>query len=152
MAEKQDPEKIREVALDLDNTLEAMDKEKVLTFFTEDCEIKFLGKTLKGKDGVMKWLNWLESHGLTEMKLTPINVQVLGNTYLEEFVAKAILEDGTEVEADQCEVLTYENYKVKSLHLYFDRLQYAPMLATGIKGVVGKPIIKEIEKMTFEGL
>ena len=59
----QDPDRIREVAMQLDDTLEVMDKDKVLDFFTDDCEIKFLGKTLQGKDGVLKWLD----HGVREV-------------------------------------------------------------------------------------
>ena len=145
----QDPDEIRAVAMQLDNALEAMDKEKVLEFFTGDCEIKFLGKTMKGKAGVIKWLDWMEAKGMTAMKLTPVNIQVIGDTFLEEFKAKAVLADGTEIEAEQCEVLIYEGYKVKSLRLYFDRLQYAPMVA---KNFVERGVIKRLDKMTFEGL
>ena len=146
---EQEPEKIREIAMQLDDTLEAMDKEKVLEFFSDDCEIKFLGKTVKGKDGVMKWLDWMEAKGMTAMELTPVNIQVIGDTFLEEFKAKAVLEDGTEIEAEQCEVLIYEDYKVKSLRLYFDRLQYAPMIA---KNFIERGIVRRLDKMTFEGL
>jgi len=145
----QDPDRIRQVAMQLDDTLEAMDKDKVLDFFTDDCEIKFLGKTMRGKDGVMRWLDWMEAKGMTAMKLTPVNIQVIGDTFLEEFKAKAVLADGTELEAEQCEVLIYEDYKVKSLRLYFDRLQYAPMIA---KNFIERGVIKSLNKMTFEGL
>lgn len=145
----QDPDRIRAVAMQLDDALEAMDKEKVLGFFAEDCEIRFLGKTVRGRDGVMKWLDWMEAKGMTAMKLTPVNIQVIGDTFLEEFKAKAVLADGTEIEAEQCEVLIYEDYNVKSLRLYFDRLQYAPMVA---KNFVERGVIKRLDKMTFEGL
>jgi uncharacterized protein (TIGR02246 family) len=145
----QDPDRIREVAMQLDDAMEAMDKEKVLEFFSEDCEIKFLGKTVKGKDGAKRWLDWMEAKGMTRMKLTPVNIQVIGDTFLEEFKAKAVLEDGSEIEAEQCEVLIYEDYKVKSLRLYFDRLQYAPMIA---KNFVEKAVIRRLNKMTFAGL
>ena len=145
----QDPDRIREVAMRLDDTLEVMDKEKVLEFFTDDCEIKFLGKTLRGKDGVIKWLDWMEAKGMSAMKLTPVNIQVIGDTFLEEFKAKAVLADGTEIEAEQCEVLVYEDYKVKSLRLYFDRVQYAPMIT---RSCIQRGVIKRLDKMTFEGL
>jgi uncharacterized protein (TIGR02246 family) len=145
----QDADRIREVAMQLDDTLEAMDKEKVLDFFTDDCEVNFLGKTVRGKDGVLKWLDWMEAKGMTAMKLTPVNIQVIGDTFLEEFKANAVLEDGTEIEAEQCEVLIYEDYKVKSLRLYFDRLQYAPMI---VKNFVERGIVRRLDKMTFEGL
>ena len=145
----QDPDRIREVAMRLDDTLEVMDKEKVLEFFTDDCEIKFLGKTLRGKDGVIKWLDWMEAKGMSAMQLTPVNIQVIGDTFLEEFKAKAVLADGTEIEAEQCEVLVYEDYKVKSLRLYFDRVQYAPMIT---RNCIERGVIRRLDKMTFEGL
>ncbi|MBN2028235.1 MAG: hypothetical protein JW854_15910 [Actinobacteria bacterium] len=66
-----------------------------------------------------------------------------------EFKAEAVLADGTEIEAEQCEVLICEDYKVKSLRLYFDRLQYAPMI---VRSCIERGVIKRLDKMTFEGL
>lgn len=91
----------------------------------------------------------MKAKGTAAMKLTPISIQVIGDTYVEEFEARALLADGTEIEAEQCEVLIYEDYMVKSLRPYFDRLQYAPMVATGF---FDRVILNRLEKMTFEGL
>jgi hypothetical protein len=42
-------EKIREVAKELDDTLETKNVDQILPFFADDCEIQLLGIAVKGK-------------------------------------------------------------------------------------------------------
>jgi len=148
MENKQTPEKIRKVAMDLDNAIEKKNIEKILSSFSDDCEIELLGIKLKGKEGVKKWINWLYKH-LDEIKFTPVTIIVEGDIFFEEFIVKARLRDGIEIQSKQAEVLVYENYKIKSLRLYFDRLDFADAVA---KGLISKRITQELIKKSLEGL
>ncbi|MDY6893107.1 MAG: nuclear transport factor 2 family protein [Chloroflexota bacterium] len=139
---------IRKVAMGLDNALEARDTELVLTYFSDDCEIELLGVKLVGKEGARRWLDWLYGH-LNTVKLLPITIMVEGDTFFEEFVLKGRLQDGHEVESKQAEVLVYENYKVKSLRLYFDRLDFADAVA---KGFISKAIVSQMIKASLKDL
>ena len=54
-----------------------------------------------------------------------------GNTLFEEFILKGTLHNGIEVQSKQSEVLTFENGKIKSLRLYFDRMDFADSVTKG---------------------
>jgi hypothetical protein len=140
------PEEIRKVAMDFDNAVERKDIDFVLSSFVNNCEIELLGITLRGKGGVRKWINWLYEN-LAEIKLIPVIIMVDGNTFFEEFILKAKLHNGLEIESKQAEVLIYENYKIKSLRLYFDRLDFAE----SIKGFFAKKILGYVKKKSLEG-
>ena len=144
----QSPDRIRKVAMDLDNALEARDTEIVLSCFADDCEIELLGVKLVGKEGAGKWLDWLYGH-LVTVRFLPITIMVDGDTLFEEFVLKGRLQDGHEVESKQAEVLVYEDYKVKSLRLYFDRLDFADAVA---KGFISKAIVRQVIKASLKDL
>jgi len=144
-----DVERIREVAKDLDDTLETKNNEKILEFFADDCEVELLGVALNGKDGVRKWLDWKYQH-VAHYELVPIVIMIEGNMFFEEFLVKAKLPDGTELESKQAEVLIYdEDYKVKSLRLYFDRLDFADAV---VKNPISKFIVRRLVKMSLKGL
>ena len=89
-----------------------------------------------------KWIDWLYSN-LEEVKFEPITIIVEGNTLFEEFMIQAKLHNGVEVISKQGEVLIYENYKIRSLRLYFDRLDFAHAV---IKGPITKAIVNKIVK------
>ena len=144
-----DAEKIRVVAKDLDDTLETKNNEKILEFFADDCEVELLGVTLKGKDGVRKWLDWKYQH-VSNYELIPVIIMIEGDVFIEEFLVRAKLPDGTEVESKQAEVLVYdEDYKVKSLRLYFDRLDFADAVT---KDPISKFIVRKLIKTSLRGL
>ncbi|HUU77952.1 MAG TPA: nuclear transport factor 2 family protein [candidate division Zixibacteria bacterium] len=132
----------------LDNSLESLNIEEIVSFFSEDCEIILLDIKLEGKAGVRKWLKWMLTR-LKEIRFEPVIIMVENNFFFEEFIVKAILLDGSEVESKWAEVLIYENYKIKSLRLYFDRLDFANSI---IKGPISKMIIKKIIKESTKGL
>ena len=148
MEAHQSPERIREVAKKLDDALETRNADQILPFFADDCEIELLGIELTGKDGVRRWLEWQFKH-IAEVKLEPIIIIVDGNIFFEEFVVNARLHDGTKVESRQAEVLIYEDYRVKSLRLYFDRLDFAGSIA---RGFVSKAIVRRLIKTSLAGL
>ncbi len=144
----QDPEKIKKVAMDLDNALEAKDLEFFKSCFTDDCEIELIGVTLKGISGVEKWWNYTFSY-VKSFTLKPVVIMVDNDIFFEEFIVNAQLHDGSIVKSKWAEVLVYENYKVKSLRLYFDRLDFANAIADGY---LSKKLINLIIKKSLKGL
>jgi ketosteroid isomerase-like protein len=145
---KQTPEGIKSAAMDFDNAIEKMNIDKLVEFFSDDCEIILLDEILKGKDGARTFFKWLFAN-VVRIKFVPVNIMVEGNVFFEEFTVKAKLPDGTSVVSNQAEVLVYENYKIKSLRLYFDRLDFANAIATDF---ISKGIIKTIVKRSLKGL
>jgi ketosteroid isomerase-like protein len=148
MVQNQLPEKIRQAAAELDNAIENKDVERILSDFSDDCEIQLLGIKLTGKDGLKKWIDWMYSH-LAEIRFESITIMVDGNVFFEEFILKGRLHDGTQVQSKQTEVLIYENYQVKSLRLYFDRLDFAHAVA---KGIIGKALVRRVVRESLKGL
>ena len=147
METAQSAEEIRRVAKDLDDALESKNVQQILSFFSEDCEIELLGMKLTGKNGARRWIDWQFKH-IAEVKLIPVKIMVEADMFFEEFVVRAKLRDGTEVESKQAEVLVYEDYKVKSLRLYFDRLGFADSVA---KGFVSKAIVRALVRKSVAG-
>jgi ketosteroid isomerase-like protein len=146
--EDQSPDKIRQVAMHFDKAVESGDIEAILSGFTDDCEIELLGIKLRGREGVKKWLNWLYKH-IAEIKFIPVTIMVDGDTFFEEFVVKAKLHNGAEAQSRQAEVLVYEDYKIRSLRLYFDRLDFADSVA---KGIIGKTIVRQLTRASLKDL
>lgn len=148
MEQNQLPDKIRQIATELDNAIENKDIDRIMSVFSDDCEIQLLGIRLTGKEGLKKWIDWMYAH-LAEMKFEPITIMVDGNVFFEEFILKGRLHDGNEVQSRQAEVLIYENYQVKSLRLYFDRLDFAHSVA---KGVLSKALVRRVVRESLKGL
>jgi ketosteroid isomerase-like protein len=141
-------EEMRKVALAFDDALENKDREAILEKFTDDCEIELLSIKLHGKEGVEKWLDWLYKH-IAEIKFLPITIMVEGNTFFEEYVVEVKFHDGEAARSNQAVVLVFENLKIKSLRLYFDRLDFSNAVA---KDVISKTIVRELIKKSLEGL
>ena len=141
-------EKIKEIASALDDAIESKNYEEILSYFADDCEIELLGLEIKGKENVKKWLNWMFSH-IKEIRFEPVLIMIQGNSFFEELVVKAELHNGASVTSKQSEVLIYEELKVKSLRLYFDRLDFADSFN---KGFLNRYIIKKIIKRSLKGL
>ena len=148
MEKKQSAEKIRQVAMDFDNAIESRNFEKALSAFASGCEIELLGVKLTGLEGARRWMNWLFEK-VASIRFQPITIMVDGDTFFEEFVAIAKLDDGREIHSKQAEVLIYEDYKLKSLRLYFDRLDFSDAVA---KDFISKAIVKQLIKMSLKGL
>jgi len=148
MEKKQSPDRLRRAAAALDAAIENKDIEGVLGSFTDDCEIELLRQHLVGKEGVRRWLDWLYKH-FRQIKLQPVVAVVKGDTLFEEFIVRARLHSGVEVKSKQTEVLVYHDDKIKSLRLYFDRLDFAESVA---RDPVSKAAISRIIKRSLEGL
>jgi len=148
MEGKQSPGKIRKAAAAFDNAIENKNTEEILASFTEDCEIELLRQLLIGKAGVKKWIDWLYKN-IRQIKFQPIIIMVEGNTLFEEFIVRARLHSGIEIKSKQSEVLVYENDKIKSLRLYFDRLDFAE---SATKGRISKTVLNQVIKKSLEGL
>ena len=141
-------DEIREVAMALDKALERKDLQAVTEEFADDCEIELLGVKLLGKEGARKWFNWLYKH-VAELKLLPVTIMVEGNTFFEEFIVEATFHDGEEARSNQAVVLGFKDLKIKSLRMYFDRLDFSGAVA---KDVISKTIVSEVVKKSVEGL
>ena len=142
------PEKIRELAKALDDAIEIRKTEEITSYFSESCEIELLGIKLGGKEGLRKAINWIFRY-LKEIKLVPITIMIQGDTFFEEFTVKTSVK-GEETQVKQAEILIYdEEYKVKSLRLYFDRLELA---ATYISNPIENIMINWLKKTSLKGL
>ena len=139
---------IKEVAMAFDKALEDKDVNKVIESFTDDCEIEFLNTKLQGKQGVKSWYKWLYTH-IAKLELIPVIIMAENNVFIEEFIAKATYPDGKQAQSKQAEVLVFEGQKIKSLRMYFDRLDFSSSIA---KDFISKTIIKQIVKKSLEGL
>jgi hypothetical protein len=144
----QRPDEIRQVAMEFDNAIESRNMELALSSFADDTEIELLGVKLVGRQGAKKWLDWLYMN-LAEVKFVPVTVMVEGSIFFEEFLLKGKLHNGLEVRSKQAEVLLYENLRIKSLRLYFDRLDFAELLA---KGPISRAISRRLARRSLKGL
>ncbi|NHJ49994.1 MAG: nuclear transport factor 2 family protein [Asgard group archaeon] len=147
-SKKQNPDEIKKVAMDLDNALERMNIDEILPFFTDDCSVQLLDVKLSGKEGVKKWLLWMFKN-VAAIKLVPIVIMVEDDVFFEEFIVQAKLHDGSDATSKQAEVLIYEDYKIKDLRLYFDRLDFANAVA---KDPISKGIVRKLIKKSLKGL
>jgi len=148
VATEKSTDEIRRVAMALDNAIENKDPDAVIACFADDCEIELLRHSLVGKAGVKKWFSWLFKN-IWQIKFQPVKIMAEGNTLFEEFIIRARLRSGSEVKSKQAEVLIFENDKIKSLRLYFDRLDFADTLT---KDPVSKAVLSRIIKKSLEGL
>ncbi|MBM4447705.1 MAG: nuclear transport factor 2 family protein [Chloroflexi bacterium] len=148
MADKKSADKIRRVAMTLDNAIENKSLETVISCFADDCEIELLRHSLYGKAGVKKWFDWLFKN-VWQIKFQPIIILAEGNTLFEEFIIRVRFESGPEIKSKQSEVLVFEKDKIKCLRLYFDRLDFADTL---VKDPVSKAVLSRVMKKSLEGL
>jgi ketosteroid isomerase-like protein len=148
MDDMQHAAKIRELAQEFDGAIEARDTDAVVSAFTDDCEIELLGITLRGKEGARKWASWL-FNSVPDIKFEPVTILVDKDTFFEEFRVIGTLPNGKVVESKQAEVLVYKDYKVKSLRIYFDRLDFADLV---VDGFFSKRIVGMLKSRSLEGL
>jgi ketosteroid isomerase-like protein len=148
MAQVQNGDRIREVAMEFDNAIEARDVYAITEAFTENCEIEIMGITLSGKDGVRRWANWL-FNSVPEIKFTPVVIMVNEGIFFEEFIVTSTLPNGKIVRSKQSEVLVYENYKIKSLRIYFDRLDFSDFV---LRDFLSKRVVKMLKSRSLRGL
>jgi ketosteroid isomerase-like protein len=149
MEQRLSPEEIRKLAKALDDAIESRNNEEVITYFSDDCEIELLGIKLAGQEGLRKAIRWMYEY-LKEITLSPMTIMVDGNTFFEEFIVRAKIKEGKEIQVKQTEVLVYdEAYKVKNLRLYFDRLELAAAYASN---PLEKIMIRRLTKASLKGL
>ena len=148
MEHTQSSEAILKTALNLDKAIETRNIEAVLSKFSVDCEIELLGIKLYGRDGVKKWMKWQFKH-IAKIEFIPITRMVSGNIFFEEYIAKANLHGGEEILSNQAVVLEFKKKMIKSLRLYFDRLDFADAVA---KDIISRTIVKELVKKSVEDL
>jgi len=149
MEQQLSPEKIRKHANALDDAIESRNNEEIISYFSDNCEIELPGIKLTGKEGLRKAIAWIYQY-LKEIVLIPITIMVDGNTFFEEFIVRAKIEESKEIQVKQTEVLVYDDeYKVKSLRLYFDRLELAAAYASN---PVEKIMISQLNKALLKRL
>ena len=149
MEQKLSSEKIRELAKELDDVIEKQDMEGIISYFSDDCEIELVGIKLSEKEGLRKAIAWIHKY-LKDINLIPVTIMVDGNTFFEEFIVRAKTKEGKEVEVKQSEVLICDDeYRVKSLRLYFDRLELSAAYASN---PIEKAMISQLIKSSLKGL
>jgi len=148
MSQEQSEKEIRRYAKALDDAIEGGDIDEVISYFSDDCEIELLGVKLSGKEGLRKAFDWIYKY-LKDMVLVPITIMVDGDVFFEEFMVRAKVKSGKELQVKQAEVLVYEDYKVKSLRLYFDRLELADAFTPN---ALERMMVKQLVKESLKGL
>jgi len=148
LSPEQSEKEIRKYARALDDAIEKGNIEEVMSYFCDDCEVELLGVKLTGKEGLRKAFDWIYKY-LKKMVLVPVTIMVDGNTFFEEFIIKAKVKGGKELQVKQSEVLVYDDYKVKSLRLYFDRLELADVFTSN---VLEQVMVKQLVKLSLKGL
>ena len=137
---------IRRAAAELDDALEAGDRDRVVACFATDCTIELLGVRLEGHEGVGRWLDWVFRH-VDRLDFTPRVITVDGEVFVEEFGVTGTLSDGRRVESQWAEVLTYRDDLVTSLRLYFNAIDFAPA-----SGIVGRALGPAAMRLARRGL
>ncbi len=148
MNEYQSKDKIIKLAEELDNDLELQEVDKLIPYFSEDCEIEIFGIKLRGIKNLKKWLNWFFNMFDT-IKFEPIVIIVEKNIFFEEFIIHVSFKQDKKLSVKVAEVLEYDNYKIKSLRLYLDRLEFADIFTAGS---LSKKLVKLIKKRSLKGL
>ena len=148
MSQEQSEKEIRRYAKALDDAIEGGDIDEVISYFSDDCEIELLGVKLSGKEGLRKAFDWIYKY-LKDMVLVPITIMVDGDVFFEEFMVRAKVKSGKELQVKQAEVLVYEDYKVKSLRLYSDRLELADAFTSN---ALERMMVKQLVKQSLQGL
>ena len=140
---------IRKYAKALDDAIEKQNIEEIISYFCNDCEIELPGIKLAGKEGIRKAIGWMYRY-LKEIVLIPVTIMVNENTFFEEFIVKAKVKGGKELQVKQAEVLVYDQeYKVRSLRLYFDRLELTNAFAFN---TTDRIIIRKLIRASLKGL
>ncbi len=143
-----DSQRIRNLAEALDDAIEHQDVPAILSFFSNDCEISLPGVNLSGHEGLSRAISWMYEH-LEEVVLVPLAIAVQDDLLFEEFILRSHVR-GHSVDLRQAEVLRYGgDYKVRSLHLYFDRLEFAQASPSG---VVDRMLAGRVSKVSLRGL
>ena len=149
MKERLSQEQIRKLSKALDDAIESKNIKELVSYFSNDCEVELLGIKLSGKEGLKKAIAWMFGY-LDEIRFAPITIIVDGDVFFEEFFVKAKTRKGEEIETKQAEVLVYnEEYKVKSLRLYFDRLELA---AAYVSNPLERFMVNQLIKTSLKGL
>ena len=148
MNEYQNKDKILNLAADLDRDLELQDVDKLIPYFSEDYEIEMFGLRFTGKKNLKKWLSWFFKLFETII-FEPLVIMVENNIFFEEFIIHVTFEQSKKLSIKIAEVLEYENYKIKKLRLYLDRLEFSDILTTGF---LSKKLVKLIKKRSLKGL
>jgi len=148
MEQKLNSDKIQKLAKELDDAIEKQAIEELLSYFSDDCEVQLPGIRLTGISGLRKAITWMYGY-LKGIVLMSITIMICEDTFFEEFIVKAVVK-GREIEIKQTEVLVYNSeYKVKSLRLYFDRLELA---LAYVSNPLEKMMIRKISNASLKGL
>ena len=139
---------LRELALRFDRALERKDYQAVLSAFHEHCTITLPGIELTGREGARKWMDWLFSY-VEELRFEPVVIMTRENIFFEEYLVRARIAGGRMVESRQAEVLVFEGETIRSLRVYFDRLDFAEAVA---RDFFSRIAISQIRKKSTEGL
>jgi hypothetical protein len=76
-------------------------------------------------------------------------IMVNEGVFFEEFIVTSSLPNGNLVKSKQSEVLVYEGYKIKSLRIYFDRLDFSDFV---VRDFLSKRIVKMLKSRSLRGL
>ena len=121
-------ESMKKTVRELDKVLETKNLRKGLSLFSKNCKIEMLGIELKGKKGAKKWFNWL-FESFFKIKVRNLTVFVQKGKIFKEYVLVATLHNGDTIRSKQSEVIKFQGNKIKTIRLYFDRIDFKDLVA-----------------------
>jgi len=116
-------ETMHEITLRMDKAIETKDTATIIYCFHEDCEIILPGLKLNGIKEIKKWTEQIYVH-FAEFLIIPEDGFIRGSLFFRKYTIKATLHDGSEILSKQTGVLEFEDRKIKSLRLDFDRTDF----------------------------
>jgi ketosteroid isomerase-like protein len=122
------------------------DTDKAISFFTEHAVWVTPNGTFSGIEGITKYIEWMKSN-IADQTITEtgIGVSVKGNTAIYEHIIGGITK-GRKWDASAICIYEFQEDKIKNIRMFYDRLNVAHQVTTGIAKTAVGNIVREMEK------
>jgi ketosteroid isomerase-like protein len=141
-------EEITDVIHAIHEALMAGDREKALSFFTDNAVLEAPEGKFTGKEEIRRYFDWTNVR-LPEVKFTEMNLVVDGNKASHEYIIEAKTSEGWDVQAAAVANYDFVDGQVTALRDYYDRLA---MISTAKVGWVTKWFLGMLRGRMEKGL
>jgi len=124
------------------------DVEKLLPLFAEDVTLISPGVTLKGHDGVRRWMKWLY-FDFPKLTLKETSLIIEENKAAHEYVLEGTTPEGQTVSFDGVAIYEFKDGKILTCRIYYDVLTIAKQV---VKGFIAKRAVKSMVDQYEKGL
>jgi len=131
---------------DFTRVLAKGDTDKAISFFTEDAVWITPNGTFSDLEGITQYIKWMKSN-IADQTITEtgIGVSAKANTGIYEHVISGITK-GKKWDALAICIYDFQDKKIKSIRMVYDRLNVAHQVTTGIAKTAVGNILREMEK------